>query len=229
MNREIIIVMDASGSMGHIQRATEDGVRELLAEQAQTEGVETVVTLWEFTTERSWTQPMGPMVLRQIYDREDITKVSYRLTPQCGTPLIDAVVTVVNNTRDRYKKTPVSERPDQVTLLIVTDGLENASTEYDEAAVKALLEKVQRPLKDDSDVRSQVHKRGWKVMYLGANQDAEAVGMSIGVAKGSSLSYGTGGEEVASTYVAASASMMRSVRGEDDSFTEQERKEALGG
>lgn len=225
MNREIVIVMDASGSMESIKGPTEHGLAELLAEQAQAEDVETVVTLWEFTTERSWTQPMGPMVLRKIYDREDITRVGYRLNPQCGTPLIDAVTTVVKETKARYKAAPVFDRPDQVTLLIVTDGMENASTENTESDVRTLLEKVQR----GHEGRENIHKRGWKVMYLGANQDAVQVGMSIGVARGSSLSYGTSGQSVVGTYGVASASMSRSVAGEDDDFTEEERKEALGG
>jgi len=61
------------------------------------------------------------------------------------------------------------------TLIILTDGHENASIEYTKAHVKDLIEQKQ--------------KDGWTVIYLGANQDAFAEGGSLGIAPHMTMNY----------------------------------------
>ena len=56
---------------------------------------------------------------------------------------------------------------DKVLVTIITDGYENASTEYDRTSVKALTEKLD--------------KQGWTFAYIGANQDAQAVSHELGI------------------------------------------------
>lgn len=61
-------------------------------------------------------------------------------------------------------------------MLIVTDGEENSSHEFTLAHVKKLITK-----KEAQD--------GWNFVYLGANQDAFAVGAAMGVAQGATANY----------------------------------------
>ena len=67
--------------------------------------------------------------------------------------------------------TPEPERPGQVIVAILTDGLENASTRYTWKDIAARI-------------RHQREKYNWKFLFLGANQDAIATAaqMNIGAA-----------------------------------------------
>ena len=55
----------------------------------------------------------------------------------------------------------------ETICVIITDGLENASTEYEKSTVVSMIEFRE--------------KRGWKFIYLGANQDAIQEGSSLGI------------------------------------------------
>ena len=58
-------------------------------------------------------------------------------------------------------------------FIITTDGLENASREYDKAKIKTLIEK---------------HK-DWEFMYIGANIDSYSEGCSIGIKEDNIANY----------------------------------------
>ena len=61
----------------------------------------------------------------------------------------------------------LNRKPDKAIIAIITDGMENASRLYSQADAKTLIEKAEA--------------NGWKVVYLAANQDAVAVGRSLGI------------------------------------------------
>jgi hypothetical protein len=77
---------------------------------------------------------------------------------------------VIDSTRERLAKLPAHERPDGVVMVIVTDGLENASTQFTKADLKKCIE-------------HQKEKYNWKFIYLGANQDAILEGAQYGINK----------------------------------------------
>ena len=81
----------------------------------------------------------------------------------------------------------------------MTDGLENASREWSHPQVKQLIEK-------------QTHDYQWQFLYLGADQDAVEVGMSIGVGAGHSVTYGRGKVKQAMAATAANVSSYRQAR-----------------
>jgi hypothetical protein len=54
---------------------------------------------------------------------------------------------------------------------------------------------------------------GWTVVYLGANQDAWAVGQTFGLAKGQTMSYNTAQMDTTMETLSAQTALYRSTRG----------------
>jgi hypothetical protein len=80
-------------------------------------------------------------------------------------------------------------------IVILTDGQENASQKFSR-------EKI-------FDTISQKKALGWKITFMGANQDAIAVGQSFGVDKESCVTYAATGEKQRAVWQATSAKVSR--------------------
>lgn len=212
IKREIVLVVDRSGSTMSIKRQMQSGIAEFLGIQARDEDAEVTATLYDFDDE-----------FRLVYaDKPVADAPSYVVQPRGMTALRDAVGRAVMAEKRSLKETPEEERPDEVVLVISTDGFENASKEYSWERVSEMLTKLQR----EGQGKEKIHKRGWKVVYLGADQDAVAVGAQMGVLPQSSVTYGRAGTE--SVYQSASNAILRSAGSKSVVFTEDERDEALG-
>jgi len=100
-----------------------------------------------------------------IKDVKALTDETYK--PDATTPLYDAIIAAVGATKP--------EEGNSVLFIIMTDGLENASKEATRDDVFKVIEGKK--------------KDGWSFVFLGADQDAWAVGRSIGVFAGNTMSY----------------------------------------
>lgn len=169
-NREVVILVDRSGSMmeDDLYKEVEAGIVTFLDKQKDVPG-ETRVTLADFDNE-----------FQVIYEDVPLQDVpTYTLVPRGMTRLYDSLGQLVTQVRSRHKAMPRPERPD-VILIIATDGKENASQEFDASRIKKLLTKAQK-----------VDGWGWKITYLGANQDAILEGQKMGVMPHMSMTYDT--------------------------------------
>ncbi|MDE6097708.1 MAG: VWA domain-containing protein [Muribaculaceae bacterium] len=154
-----LIILDESGSMSSIERQAVDGVNETVqtirASQKKHPEQEHIVSLVSFNSG----------AVKTIYDKveadrvEDLTAKQY--IPSCSTPLYDAMGNSINSLR----KSVADE--DAVLVTVITDGYENASTEYDGQTIRKLVETMK--------------SKGWLFTYIGANQDVEAVAASISI------------------------------------------------
>src|SRR5579871_7117 len=116
---EIIFLVDRSGSMANIAAAMTDGIEEFINKQKGVPG-ECLVSLYDFddayetkyVAQSLWTVP------------------KYTLEPRGMTALYDAIGKTVATVGERLRKTPESERPSQVLFVIVSDGGENSSREF---------------------------------------------------------------------------------------------------
>lgn len=159
---EIVVLLDRSGSMGSIKSDVVGGFNEFLRAQQAAPG-EAAFTLVQFDSD-------GPHDILQervpLLAATPINGDTYQ--PRGCTPLYDAVGWTIDHVGDALSKLPVDQQPEKVIFAIMTDGLENASQEYDK---KAVFSKVQH----------QQDRWGWVFVYLGANQDAMAEATKIGI------------------------------------------------
>jgi uncharacterized protein YegL len=144
----VAMVLDKSGSMGVLRDAVIEGFNDYLAE-LRTEPAETSFWLTLFDTRFS------KMWVGEPLDRvPPLDAISYR--PGGMTALYDAIAHTVIDTDRRL----AGEGKEHVKTLVVvmTDGLENSSTEYDAARLARL-------------VRSYEERPNWTFVYLGAAHD----------------------------------------------------------
>ena len=147
---DLIVILDRSGSMSGIRTDVMGGFDQMMKEQAALEGT-CNVTLVQFDGIEVETVCTGV----PVSDMEPL-----QLSPRSNTPLLDAVGQTVARMDDEYGKMDETKRPEQVLVLIITDGQENASVEFTLPDIRKLIEEHEN--------------RGWVFSYLGANVDAFA-------------------------------------------------------
>lgn len=203
---DVTVLLDRSGSMQSIKTDTEGGFNAFVEDQKRLPG-ECRLTLVQFDNEYEFVYRGVPVA--------DVAPLN--LMPRGGTALLDAIGRSISETGERLAKLPEHQRPQNVVFVIITDGQENASREYGRERVFAM-------------VKHQSSKYNWQFIYLGANQDAIAVGGSFGVNANACANYGTSKEAVAGTYSVASGKLgaLRS-KGVYEDFTAEERRIAASG
>jgi Mg-chelatase subunit ChlD len=164
----MVCVVDRSGSMEARREDAVGGFNAFLEAQRRLPG-RARLTLVLFNHE--YGPVAGPAPLESFP-----TLDSYRYIPAGTTALLDAIGRSIEELGARLDKTPPAERPDKVVFAILTDGLENASSDYTREKVLGLI-------------RSRGEESGWEFAYLGANQDAIQEGGSLGIAADRSAGY----------------------------------------
>lgn len=169
-----VIILDKSGSMECIRQAAINGFNETLngikkAQERFTDTQEHYVSLVAFCT----------CEMKQIFDKvpvaeaKPLTADDYQ--PCCCTPLYDAMGFTLNGMRKHVKAIDDAV----VVVTIITDGLENASKEYNGKSIKELVE--------------QLKGEGWTFTYMGANQDALEVAERISIRNSRNFDYSNEG------------------------------------
>lgn len=151
------MVLDRSGSMDSMKREIIGGFNSFLEDQKEVPGSATM-TLVQFDDQIDRLAAFKP--LSEIKPLDDATYV-----PRGCTRLYDAIGLTVTTVKDEIKK--ADEKPDKVLVVILTDGMENASQEYETNSIKSLLEAQQAA--------------GWEFTFIGANQDAILTARGIGL------------------------------------------------
>jgi len=155
---EIVIILDESGSMGSCKSDTIGGVNLFLDNQKRISG-EAKVTLVKFSDYYKIINDSAP--LDQVVHLDE-----NNYNPSNTTALLDAVGKTINSIGKRLADIPESDRPEKVIFAIITDGYENASTEFTRSKVFKM-------------VTHQREKYSWEFIFLGA--DIDAWGKEIGV------------------------------------------------
>jgi hypothetical protein len=120
------------------------------------------------------------------------------IKPRGGTALYDAVCIAIDTVGKRLAATPEKNRPGVVIVCIVTDGGENASTEF---TYKDVNTRVDR----------QKNQYNWQFMYLGANQDAFAVAQALSFDVSKTSNFKTSNADAVGSGISGMVSVMRSM------------------
>ncbi len=161
------ILHDRSGSMSGWRQGVIDGTNEILDGQRQRDVPGTCrVTIAQFDSE----EPLRIAVDARRVERVRSTRWD-DFEPRGLTPLYDAIAALIARVDQRIADRERRRRPAEEQLVVImTDGLENASVDFTQAQVFDLI--------------TQRRDQGWTFVFMGANQDSYAVGGSLGVAQG---------------------------------------------
>ena len=180
---EIAIVLDRSGSMESIRADMEGGFKTFMDEQRNQPG-ECVVSLYQFDDR-----------YEVVYEAKPIAEVSaLGLKPRGSTALLDAVGRSLTAIGERHANLPENQRPGAVVVLIITDGAENASREWD-------LERVKSAIADAENTRK------WKLVFMAADASAFAQAGQYGFNTARMGLVGKNSAGVGAMYAATSASV----------------------
>lgn len=155
-----LLLLDESGSMQAIYDATLSGCNEVL-QTIKAAAADPELEQWVQLTSFNSLGIRERIPMRKATDLPLLTAKDYQ--PNATTPLYDAM----GITLSRLLQMIGGANDVQVHCSIITDGLENASREYDNKAIRSLI----------ADLRA----RGWAFVFIGADYDVEKVAMQMGI------------------------------------------------
>jgi hypothetical protein len=159
------VLVDRSGSMHRLKSDMEPALASFLTSQAEQPGT-AQVSLAHFDD-----------VYEQVWALRDITEVpSYTLVPRNTTALLDAMGRFVTDVGAELAARPEQDRPAKVIIVIITDGMENASREWSRDGVRELVQR-------------QREGYAWEFVFLGANFDAVAEAGRLGIPQSAALTF----------------------------------------
>lgn len=180
----LAVVVDRSGSMAidGLNVEAEAALRQFLKEQANEPGKLT-------------------LTLTQFDDRFDIVTDTakppfteldgWTLAPRGMTALLDAIGKTTTATIEMIDGLKKKRRPENVIVVIVTDGGENSSKDWTSESVKKLVEARTAD--------------GWQFVFLAADQDAVLTGKSFGITN--AANFDNTGDQYHQTYAMVSRSV----------------------
>jgi len=195
------VLVDRSGSMQGLKSDMEPALANFLVAQAEEPGA-AQVSLAQFDD-----------VYEQVWTLRDIAEVpKYTLVPRNTTALLDAMGRFVTDVGAGIAGRPEQDRPGKVIIVIITDGLENASREWSRDGVREL-------------VRQQRERYAWEFVFLGANFDAVAEAGRLGIPHGAALTFAPGATPAAMASMGSHVSRLRASG--RSAFDDDERSNAM--
>ncbi|MGH4117234.1 vWA domain-containing protein [Clostridium sp.] len=178
---ELVFILDRSGSMAGLEGDTIGGYNALLKKQKEEPGEAIVTTVlfddnYELLHDRINVKGIRPITEKEYF--------------VCGcTALLDAIGKTINKIGNVQRNTVEEERADKVMFVITTDGMENASNEFNYEKIKKMVE-------------WQKKKYGWEFIFIGANIDAIATAAKFGISSDRAANYNADGEGTRLNYEA---------------------------
>lgn len=180
-----VVVLDESGSMSTSAGATRQSIAAFYKKQREISDLKSPFRIFTFnnTVSLRFNETLG-------------SALAYRYGPSGNTALNDAIGFAINDTKSLVSS--MAEKPDDVYIIIVTDGHENASRQFTGQAVKDLIEERKA---DD-----------WKFVFLGANQDALRSGATLGVDRDACLDFAQDAAKTSHAMTSVSCAITRQKR-----------------
>ena len=162
----ICFVLDESGSMYNSVDDVIGGFQKLIDEQKGEKNGECIISLYRFSS-----------TVKKDYIGKPVNEVpKLYYSPGGCTAMNDGVGTAIDEIGKWLSDMNESERPSKNMIVIMTDGQENASKEYNFDTVKA-------------KIKHQEEKYSWTFVYMGTNlqdlKDANRLGIKMRSVSGS--------------------------------------------
>ena len=180
---EIVFILDRSGSMAGYEEDTIGGFNATIEKQKKLDGTCYVSTV------------MFANQSKVIHDRvrldeiEKMTENDYQVGG--GTALLDAIGRSIHHIGNVHKYARPEDVPAHTIFIITTDGMKNASRQYDSSTVKRMISRQQE-------------KYGWEFIFLAANIDAVETADRIGIRRERAANYRQDREGMRTSYAAMS-------------------------
>jgi len=218
---KLVFAIDASGSMEDIQDAMDEQINGMVKDQ-QGEPGDCTCSIYQFDS--GFDRRLRLVNEVKSVNIHDVPK--FKLSPGGGTPLIDALCHIIDDVGKELAGTKEADRPERVIFVIVTDGEENSSREFNRAQLKSRIEE-------------QTNKYSWTFMFLGADQNAVKEAESYGMSGNHSMTFGKtrGGVSKMSNLTSDKIKLMRAMTpgeyvlnastGDITAYTEAERADQV--
>lgn len=163
----LTFLLDETGSMNGNEEGVVTGVNEFLATFKKEKEADVRVWLALFDAHPGEPRTRVKIDGKKVGEVKDMKIGDYN--PRGMTPLNDAIMDTITTLNEKVKK------GEKAFVVILTDGMENAS----ETSAEAVQEAVKK-----------AEKKGWAFLYLGANQQAEVSATQLGLGKkGQALNF----------------------------------------
>lgn len=180
---DITILVDESSSMSDARSKTLSAIKEFIEGQKKVDGECNVSVISFARPDRRYnifypSSNEESRYTRKVLVSGNINNIEFTgsdYNPNGWTPLYDAVCDTVDETGRRLASMKKEARPDKVLFLILTDGMENASS------------------KTVADVKSRIQHQetvySWNFTYLGADFNTDDVTKTCGLGFDRSYKY----------------------------------------
>ena len=177
---ELVFIIDKSGSMAGLEKETINGFNSLIEKQKN--NLDTIVSTILFNDSINVIDDRV-----NIKDIKELTNKEYRVSG-C-TALLDAIGETINHIKNVQSSLTEKERPSKTLFMIVTDGMENSSKEYDYPTIKKMISESKG-------------KNGYEFIFIGANIDSEEEASRLGIDKKQAVNYKNDSSGVSLNYCA---------------------------
>lgn len=164
---EIVFILDRSGSMSGLEADTIGGFNAMIEKQKKADGKALISTV------------LFDHVSTVLHDRVPLERVEPMTdrdyTVRGSTALLDAIGGAIRHIANIHKYAREEDRPMHTLFVITTDGMENASRNYDIGAVRRMIHRQKA--------------QGWEFLFLGANIDAVKTAGGFGIGADRAVNY----------------------------------------
>lgn len=162
------LVVDRSGSMHSMAADVKGSVKQFIGDQKKNEGKATL-TVSQF--DHSYEVIHNHKNIQEV-DEDQFNKA---YTPRGSTALLDAIGRATLDMQQEIDKMTVEDRPQRVIVAVITDGYENASSEFNIDQIKDMIKSKEA--------------QGWDFMFMGASLDTIDIAKSMGFSASKSAFY----------------------------------------
>lgn len=204
----ITMILDRSGSMSSVANDAIGGFNSFLEDQKKIQG-DATLTLVQFDDTYEVLNNFVP--IKNVNPLDSVT-----FKPRGTTALLDAIGRGIKETGSILESMSESNRPEKVVIVIITDGLENASRQFNSNQINEMI-------------RHQKENYNWHFTFIGSNQDAITSAQAIGISAAAALTNSHNAAGVQNSYNSLSASIgnLRGNLTRSLTYSPEDRKKAF--